>query len=927
MSVVLSIEENRAAPTSIGTPIVIEAGVVGTYPPPDYEFIYAFFLAIDADPDSFSVIQTFSLDRQCRFCTLYSGVNYIRCAVRLRPRRLLDPGDPTRPRAPAFIINDDPAGGNPFTPTVRADLFVTTLPFTMRYTGSQRPPCSVPQINSISPLYAVPAHNIEPLAMVRIIIKPSSEMASKAEQRKEQRKMALFAPPEVVPTPEVFSQTGFFEDPQQVNSATARNASVDFTRQLELVCNLKKGYEPPTKDIIITSWQEVKPGVVTYIPLFGLLANKTYEMRHQMLNRETQKRYELKEPVVYQTEGLGLKATMMGYTVNPLFAVDHKDRNFVLSLTGSEYFREHQRFSTLERFFIRPTSRATAEPAIYSAYGQIMVYISTRIQRAGRIIHCSRNSMYTLGNGICDWLYSGYIPAIALAAPGRGRGDDEDAGTGAGTGAGAGTTRHSTERSNDTTESRQESVDILTRVPESRKANKAYVKDTVERVSRNMLCSAESEPTFMGQCASACNINGAPQRTITTSAINYSLLQKAFDAGTSAGHEYRPLSMITHVQPLDSGHYIVSGLAEVLFSEDEYPQLHSRTSKLMSHIIANSSREYSSQDVKAATRVKGAPSSLLTAVVFLTDAHGAVHQSFYACDFFKTQVNSIQYVEMAVAPGEKTEQIPGFLSESRYALLHSYVNTVDVSQTDCLFCLPRQEAIVVLRYNAFPTPPPRCPRCESTGSLSKTSERGHLETPEAITEDVSLPTASKLRTYTVSTKDIPLSSCSGDFILYAHAKELSSLSEHMKQRIGFVSPLAVSRVSNRLYMLANTDSAVQLISISLPPFVGRGSKDIFDIMVESETTPSSPAPKELDDSKKAADEHGAATEITVCSRVSVESGNACAGRILALQKGGCAIAWKNESAPYWKVMEINGESLVYAGKVTSCEDLILLPGF
>ncbi|KAE8303912.1 hypothetical protein GL50803_0010778 [Giardia duodenalis] len=706
MSLTIALEESRQATANVGAPIYATASIEGLYPPPDYDFVYQFSTAEASDAPTYRVVQPYSIDRRCIFFSLALGQLLLKCEVRLAPRRLTTPLDLetslSQPhmqmilRKPTLLLNAQAGETSPFTKYLENPILSSSISINVKTVGTQVPPCMVPLPNTISPIYVVPEHQVQPMAKVRIIIKPHIPvLAANAEQKREAKNNNLFITPSMVPPPDLFSEAGFFTEAVARDGTKKKglfSGSKKDKDELEISCNLCKGYIPPVKDLVLTEWQDVPPGKPYFIPLFGILPNKLYEFRHQVLDPVADRRFELKEPIIFQAETIGMKSWLVPYQFTPLFASDQNERNFFVSTSGVAAFKEFVAISgekTASDLFLKINSSGVSEAAMYTPYGQMMIFIHNSVQQGAKIIHCHKDAVMTISAGLCDWLHNGNFEAHVETQ------DDDEFGAQSGV--------QPLE-----TSVPAPSSDTKEKGREERKIKKLTPKGIGELVCKSLQISSGTDSIYMNQYIYSSAINGSPMRMFSLGYINSSLMRKAL-ASLDSGQEpipYRPMVAATYVELLENREIILAGLAEVPFTRTNYPVLFEKVSQQINHLLGNM-KAYSGSDQKNSRKVLGVDSSLLTAAVFHLDMSGHVTETFYACDMFPDVMNMVQFTELAWNRNEKGCLIPGYYTQSKFTLIHSYVSSVDCTQTDCLLVLPRQSSLVKLTYGSFKSTQPR----------------------------------------------------------------------------------------------------------------------------------------------------------------------------------------------------------------------------
>lgn len=65
------------------------------------------------------------------------------------------------------------------------------------------------------------------------------------------------------------------------------------------------------------------------------------------------------------------------------------------------------------------------------------------------------------------------------------------------------------------------------------------------------------------------------------------------------------------------------------------------------------------------------------------------------------ELNCVEVVQVQIASQKPVSDIPCFLSQCGYALVHSTISHLDATPKDCMFALPRQGAIVRLDFTQF----------------------------------------------------------------------------------------------------------------------------------------------------------------------------------------------------------------------------------
>lgn len=191
--------------------------------------------------------------------------------------------------------------------------------------------------------------------------------------------------------------------------------------------------------------------------------------------------------------------------------------------------------------------------------------------------------------------------------------------------------------------------------------------------------------------------------------------------------------------------------------------------------------------------------SVLVAQIVVMNVDGTVISCVRVDDFYPDVQSGLEVTEVQPATQSAQQQtfknnmlLPSQLSKNGLAVIHSVVSSLDVTATDCIFCLPRQTAVGLLDLES-----------------GKVSE------------------------------------------LYSQvARDKSSTSGVLQQLIGrTVCPLSVSRVSHKLYLLGNNESQnqIQVWTLFLPNFIQHGAKDFGDVLdteiksdyPEEETQPTS----------------------------------------------------------------------------------------
>lgn len=1014
MSLTIALEESRQATANVGAPVYALASIEGLYPPPDYDFVYQFSTAEMSDTPVYRIVQPYSIDRRCIFFSLVLGQLLLKCEVRLVPRRLTTPLDPetslTQPhlqmilRKPVLLLNSQQGETSPFTKYLENPILSSSISINVKTVGTQIPPCMVPLPNTISPIYVVPEHQVQPVAKVRIVIKPHVPApAANAEQKKEARNTNLFTMPSMIPPPDLFSEAGFFTEAVTKDGTKKKglfSGSKKDKDDIDIACNLCKGYIPPVKDLVLTEWQDVLPGKPHFIPLFGILPNKLYEFRHQVLDPAADRRFELKEPIIFQAETIGMKSWLVPYQFTPLFASDQNERNFFISTSGVAAFKEFVSISgekTASDLFLKINSSNASEAAMYTPYGQMMIFIHNSVQQGAKIIHCHKDAVMTISAGLCDWLHNGNFEAHVEPQ------DDEDCAS------------QSLETSVATS-----SVESKDKGREERKFKKLTPKGIGELVCKGLQISSGTDSIYMNQYIYSSAINGSPMRMFSLGYINSSLMRQALaslDSGTDP-MPYRPMVAVTYVELLENRDIILAGLAEVPFTRTNYPVLFEKVSQQINHLLANL-KAYSGSDQKNSKKVLGVDSSLLTAAVFHLDARGHVTETFYACDMFPDVMNMVQFTELAWNRNEKGCLIPGYYTQSKFALIHSYVSSVDCTPTDCLIVLPRQSALVKLRYGSFtstqprsratpptipltpqpslatiqapvqPTPPQAPPAytpaagpyasMQSNAYNTSYNTAGSIYSMPSANPYVSAPAAAPppqaptqgfpqnpyaipstynppANPYAIASAPQPLPPAANpylatnpynkpttqpknidgdapalltgldalkggeqDSVILSANIGTSTCSDYLINIVGICYPLAVSRISGSIYIVCNTQSAIELIAFSTPYFVSRGPKTHAELL--SDSTGGVAAIERYDTTLQEAE------AVTVQHKVILQRGKATAARILTLPQGGCVVAWIEDGQNIWKVMEVNNGLLMFAGKVANAEDISLLPTF
>jgi len=76
-----------------------------------------------------------------------------------------------------------------------------------------------------------------------------------------------------------------------------------------------------------------------------------------------------------------------------------------------------------------------------------------------------------------------------------------------------------------------------------------------------------------------------------------------------------------------------------------------------------------------------------------------------------------------------------------------------------------------------------------------------------------------------------------DIIMYSQFKPINQLAALTQKLFGVgLVPLAVSRVSNRIYILVNNtvEKTIEVFAVLLPKWIQPGVKDMADIIIETE---------------------------------------------------------------------------------------------
>ncbi|TNJ30168.1 hypothetical protein GMRT_14291 [Giardia muris] len=932
MTLNITVEESKGGVVGLGVPIHVLAALEGFYPPADYDLVYAFYLCLPKS-DEFRLIQSFSVDRRCTLCILVEGFAQLRCDVRVKPRRLTGVG--MKVRCPTLVFGmENKDSFTPFNESLDRVLFTATVTLDTRRLGTQTPPCLVIPSNTISPIYVVPEHNIEPQALVRIVVETHEP---------PQAASAQYTEPRIFPSVRDFSAQGYYLDSKEKSKLFGKRPDD------EDICNLRRGYVPPLKELVTTEWEPFPPGENSYIPLFGMVPGKQYEFRHQIMDEASNRQFELKSAIPFYAESVGMKSWLIPYQFIPIFTTDKHDRPFFVSVTGVPTFYENNNYVGDDRnadMFLRISSSGSSEAAIYSAYGQLMVYVHGSVQSGCKIIQCHRTTMLTISAGLCDWLHAG-----TAVLPEDGVEDLE-----------------STTISEDgSTKKKKKSERLI------QKASRQTPKVMAELLYRTLNVSSGSDNTFFNQRVVTAILNGTPKYAYSIENVNLSLLRQAY---ATPDADYRPLVSITHVHVLEDDSLVIAGLAEMELTRERFPSILAKIDQSMEQIGANP-KSYSGNDQKVYRRLQGVNSSLLTATILRISAQGDVSDLFYACDLFNDVMSTVQFVEVAWNSNEKGGLIPGFYTESKYALLHSYVSSLDCTQKDCLAVLPRQGGVVRLLYGAFSSfnSPSRMPLpniAPQTQMLhvpvtiypsvqpqistpyapyagqSQSQPQLQLQAPQVVptqqyanpyaqgpyppaTTPYQQPGPTYQTPYVASnpylkgpTNTPPVSrpldggapetlvgmdalkSAQDSVVLFCARPGFATLSDYMLHKLGFFQPLALSRMHDRLYAVGNTHTGLELIVMTLPYFVELGSK--LDVQTE--------APIARDE-----------VEPVVIRRVVIQENRTAAVRLLVLQKEDYVVAWADSVSSGWRIAEVRGDALRFASRVLNIGDLALIDAF
>lgn len=188
------------------------------------------------------------------------------------------------------------------------------------------------------------------------------------------------------------------------------------------------------------------------------------------------------------------------------------------------------------------------------------------------------------------------------------------------------------------------------------------------------------------------------------------------------------------------------------------------------------------KDVKQLRKVQIEQMSVLVAQIVVMNVDGSISSCVRVDDLYPDVQSGLEIVEVQPAAQSAQQQtfknnmlIPSQLSKNGLAAVHSIVSSLDATAEDCIFCLPRQTAIGLLDLES--------------GKVSELYSQG--------------------------------------------VHDNSSMSGALQQIIGrTVCPLSVSRVSHKLYLLGNNESAnqIQVWTLFLPSFIQNGAKDFGDVL-------------------------------------------------------------------------------------------------
>lgn len=325
-------------------------------------------------------------------------------------------------------------------------------------------------------------------------------------------------------------------------------------------------------------------------------------------------------------------------------------------------------------------------------------------------------------------------------------------------------------------------------------------KQLLGDIEKSLSVNCTTNQTFLDQVVSISNLNGVPLRTVSCGYFNqqlYEAWQAAFqeyiqaggkapcgggplggvdgpvddqaapDRGTAACHNeaaegmprFRPLVRISTFTAMKNGNYLVSGQAEVMLRD--YPVI---LQTAMATVKGSGDKQLDAIDLDK--------TSMLTAVLLIISPTGSIIQSLYIVDILPNYLNCIEFLCLQTQTNRVQSEIPGFLTQSGYALNHSFIPQFDVSDQDCLCVLPRQGTI--LRINL----------------QDLTAQKEYFEQKNKVGQQFS--------------GVFSLSDAQQDLIMYVDQFACSSLSLLAQKAIQpNMLPIAISRLSKRLYVMVN----------------------------------------------------------------------------------------------------------------------------
>ncbi|CAL6090335.1 Conserved_hypothetical protein [Hexamita inflata] len=795
--------------------ILYQADIKGYLPPLNYDIHYQFSIA--KENQEYQIIQNFSLDNTVSFSTLTTGKHNLQCEAKLTPRRIPSAQSPYLVEEPIHSVNTTDV------------LFKNSIEITIEAPGNQKAPCCIPLNNTTAPVYRVPLLTINPAPFVRVMFQPDMP-----------KQPTGFTPPLNVPQP----------------------SEIDFSKQVKTM----KNYMPPLRQVCFTPWANTNEGNETFIPTIGMIPGKIYQVKHQI--RDGTKKLELKQKLNYQAEGL-----TNSFSILPVFASEPKDRPFYLILDN--FVLQDSIVSKLQ--LSEQRRQLLTESCIATSYGNTLISYKNEFdtkdsyqiehfqkEMKRRIIGCNGQQVISVCAGICDFCYTGFNPNYKNVP------------------------------------SKQLSAEMLQ--------------------SMNVNCTTQN--LFLDQVMLVSTTNGVPIRSISASSINAQLFQQwqaDFKVFQQMGGiisqpvliekqqfkkseiknetapvtdqlpveeqqeqmeeeptlsktqtiklseirpdlsmpRYLPLVRIQTFAALENGCYLVAGQAEVMLAD--YPVLLQTVS---GYLIENKQKHIDAKKL-----------SVLTAALFLITPTGQIMNKLYLIDVFPAAMNCVELVQLQVIGAKQTSDIPGFLTQNGYALIHSCIPQFDATAKDCIFALPRQGAIVRLDFSNFAV---------------------------------------------VQQENIGSSEYKQDLIFYTQYKPINQLACVTQKLFGAnLIPLGVSRVSNKMFVLVNNCSkkSIEVIQMVIPTFIQSGVKDIVDIL--SETDPMTDATDQEKEIEKESitsapqTEYEQSDELMVVGRFVIQENlQATSGTITGLLKGGFVVGFKVNNE--WRVVEVQRGNAVFA---------------